>query len=183
MGVSISPRTTRSRTVSFAAVSPRSSASWFLGLLVAMVSPSGRWYARPCAFIDPWRPRVSAAVVGLRHGILTANSTNRPAICASFREALGGARAAAPSGGVPGMMGGRPWGLGTQVPARGGTPRFGRGRRFAGAAVRDVGGARAARAGMRPGTGLFGRAVACRDPVRSRGCYGLSVTPRKGCNT
>ena len=65
------------------------------------------------------------------------------------------------------MSGGRSWDLGTQVPARGGAPRFGRGWRFAGAAVRDVGGARAARAGMRPETGLFRHAVARRGVLRS----------------
>ena len=39
-----------------------------------------------------------AAVVGHRHRRFEANDTNRPAICARFREALGGARAAALSG-------------------------------------------------------------------------------------
>ena len=59
------------------------------------------------------------------------------------------------------MSGGRSLGLGTLPRTRRGAT-VGRGRRFAGAAVRDVGGARAARAGMRPGTGLFRRAAARR---------------------
>ena len=115
----------------------------------------------------PWRPRVSAAVVGLRHGILTANSTNRPAICASFREALGGARAAAPSGGVPGMMGGRPWGLGT-------LPRTRRGATvWAWQALRRRGGTGCGRGPCR----------ACGDASRDRSFRARRGVPRSGAIT
>ena len=76
-----------------------------------MVSPSGRCSAPLGARLLPLEAKGFAAVVGHRHRSFAANDTNRASICARFREALGGARAAAPSGGAPGMSGGRSWGL------------------------------------------------------------------------
>ena len=143
-----------------------------------MGSPSGRCSAPLGARLLPleakgFRRRGRAPTQELR-----GKRHQSPAICARFREALGGARAAAPWEGCRGF---RAAGLGVsgRFPARGGAPRFGRGRRFAGAAVRDVGGARAARAGMRPETGLSRRAAACRGVPLS----GVIVRPlRPVCN-
>ena len=58
LGVSISPRTMRSRTVSFAVVSPRSRASWSLRSWVFMACPFGSVVRTSVRVSYPWRPRV-----------------------------------------------------------------------------------------------------------------------------
>ena len=81
--------------------------SWFLGFWVAMVCPFGsRCLARGVHAIATLGRQGSRRRGSGRTKELQGKRHQSPAICARFREALGGARAVAPSGGVPGMMGG-----------------------------------------------------------------------------
>jgi hypothetical protein len=75
-----------------------------------MVSPSGRCSAPLGARLLPLEAKGFAAVVGHRHRSFAANDTNRASICARFREALGGARAAALFGRGAGDVGRRVFG-------------------------------------------------------------------------